>query len=361
MHIWNYRRALTHMRHKLREGELRVGFLGGSITDALPGHNWPEPVMRWLVARYPEVRFHVENAAISATGSDLAVFRAERDIIDRACDLVFVEYAVNDRDVDPARRIKAREGLLRKLLADGTREVVLVYTFHQTLYAEMMSGIVPDTIAEFERLAEHYGISSVWMGAYALNEVKQGFLRWEEWLPDGTHPTQRGSLSYGQSVIKLLEQELQEGGVGAAASYELPEPIDPGHWGGAYVLPLERIRTEGPWLIRRWPNAAWIDRVLDTAAVGARLSLDFEGSGLVLAFDYGKLSAEFRYRLDGGEWVTTDRPRPDWCGNEGWFRSEIVAEGLPAGAHVLELEVIHGNRPGAKGTNFRLAFAGVIV
>jgi len=65
-----------------------IGFLGGSITDPRPGYNWPEPVIGWFVNRFPGVRLSVENAAIGATGSALAVFRAQWDIIDRHCDLV---------------------------------------------------------------------------------------------------------------------------------------------------------------------------------------------------------------------------------------------------------------------------------
>ena len=38
----------------------------------------------------------------------------------------------------------------------------------------------------------------------------QGLLRWEKWLPDGTHPTERGSISYAKPVITYLENEFSE-------------------------------------------------------------------------------------------------------------------------------------------------------
>ena len=85
----------------LARGRLTVGFLGGSITDAKTGTRWPEPLLAWLAATRPDVALTVENAAIGATGSDLAVFRVQRDILARGCDLVFVDYAVNDDDQPP--------------------------------------------------------------------------------------------------------------------------------------------------------------------------------------------------------------------------------------------------------------------
>lgn len=364
--IVNKRGPLRHTTDKLAKGGLTVGFIGGSITDGRPGHNWPEPVTRWLVETFPQARISVENAGIGATGSDLAAFRAKRDLIDTGCDLVFVEFAVNDNDVPTERRNRTREGLLRQLLADGKRDVVLVYTYCQDMYEDMMAGRVPPSIAEFEALAERYGLNSVWMGKHALEEVKLGRLRWEEWLPDGLHPTQRGSLSYGTSVIGFLWEALRPENAGAAAggpaaaAASLPEPLHPGHWQHVRFVPFEAMKLEGPWMVKRWVNLHWIDRALTTAAVGAKLSFAFEGSVLALAFDFGKRSAEFRYRIDGGEWKVSSRERPDWCGDSGWLKLEVLADGLAPGRHEFELEVVHGNRPDCQGTNFDLAFAGMV-
>jgi hypothetical protein len=128
-------------------------------------------------------------------------------LIDRECDLIFIEFAVNDNGTPSERRMRAREGLIRKLLAEGRSQLVIMYTYCQDMYDEMSRSEVPASILEFEQLAEHYGISSVWMGLHAWNEVKKGRMTWDEWLPDGLHPTHRGSLSYGQSVISFLERE----------------------------------------------------------------------------------------------------------------------------------------------------------
>lgn len=359
--IWKHRNALWHTWRTLENnGKLTIGFVGGSITDARPRHNWPEPVTAWFVETFPNADISVENAAIGATGSELAVFRAERDLIDRGCDVVFVEFAVNDNGEEPDKRMRTREGLLRKLLEDRNRDVVLTYTYSQDMYATMMKGQMPDTIADFERLADHYNIGSVWMGLYALEEVKRGRMRWEEWLPDGLHPTSRGSLSYAQSVIRFLETERLRYDAEASGPSRLPEPLHPLHWGKAYKIPLSSLVTEGPWVTRRWPYYEWIDQVLETSAIGAKLRFGFEGRGLSLGFDFGKTSAEFRYRLDGGEWVAVARDRPSWCGDEGWYRVCFLGDDWTPGSHRFELEVTHGNDPECRGTNFRLAHVGVV-
>ncbi len=362
MEVFQFRGGLQRTLRKLRKGTLSLGFIGGSITDGRTGYSWPEPVLSWFVAQFPQVRIIAENAAIGATGSDLAVFRAQRDLIDRGCDLVFVEFAVNDAGEAAEKRRRTREGLLRKLLAGDGRDVVLVYTFGQPMYADMMHERVPETIADFEVLAEHYRLPSVWMGLHALNEVRAGGMRWEEWLPDGVHPQHRGSFSYAQSVTAFLERELL-----AAPSPDIipvgearPPALDAKQWESATALPCSQVRTTGPWVLRRWLNMPWMDYVLTTAAPGARLSFIFEGRALALGCDFGTTSAEFRYRLDNSGWIPVVRERPTWCGPAGWYRLTLLADDLPTLGHECEVEVIHGDRAECTGTNFNLALIGVV-
>ncbi|MFC5402726.1 SGNH/GDSL hydrolase family protein [Cohnella soli] len=360
--IYNHRTALARTRRQIGLGQLTVGFLGGSITEPVPRHNWCEGVIAWFVEKFPQVQITVENAAIGGTGSDLAVFRAEREIIGRGCDLVFVEYAVNDLKEPIGKRGRSREGLIRKLLNDGDRDVVLVYSFHHLMYADMSEGRIPASIAEFEQLAEHYGISSVWMGLHALEEVRGGKMRWDEWLPDGLHPTSRGSWSYAESVNHFLRKELLDElseGLPSVRS-GLPAPIDADNWERTSLLPWAEVKREGPWVVRRWDHVRGAGLAMITSAPGARLSFSFAGRGLVLGFDFGKKSAEFRYRLDGGEWTEVVRERAAWCPEDGWFRPYLIGDDLGTGYHHCEIEVVHGNRDDCKGTDFHLLFIGIV-
>ncbi|NQX59672.1 SGNH/GDSL hydrolase family protein [Paenibacillus qinlingensis] len=358
------RNRLTHVRSKLQKGKLTLGFIGGSITgDSRVMANWPEPVARWFVETFPHARITVENAAIGATGSDLAVFRAQRDLINHQCDLIFIEFAVNDYNTPTEQRMRAREGLIRKLLADGRSELVFIYTYSQRMYEDMSQGKVPPSIAEFEELAEHYDISTVWVGQHAWQEVKRGRMTWDEWLPDGLHPKHRGSLSYGQCVIAYLEKELLTALDEASDVIDkpLPTPLNRHHWGQADTLSFDEVQLEGPWMTRRAaPQMPWVDQILSTSAIGAKLSFSFTGKGVALAFDFGKKSAEFTYQLDGGPAITTCRDRPDWCEDGGWFRIYWIADDLEEGLHQIELEVVHGNREDCAGTNFHVALIGIL-
>lgn len=230
------------------------------------------------------------------------------------------------------------------------------------MYADMLVGNVPGSIAQFETLAEHYALSSVWMGLHALRQVQQGLMRWEEWLPDGLHPQSRGSLSYAEAVIDFLRSELTDASIADTLPSEhvLPAPLTAANWERATMLAWEQVETEGPWSVRHWTNSPFYGRVLTTSAPGARVRFSFTGRGLALATHLDDTAAELRWQLDDGPWYTTIRERPAWARQNGWFRFDLLADDLLDGEHRCVLEVVHGDRPECTGTNCHLIFIGII-
>lgn len=359
--VWFPRGELKNTRKALASGSLKLGFLGGSITDQEGGERWPQYVENWLLMQYPGLRLQVENLARGATGSDVAMLRSEREVLACPCDLMFVEYAVNDQEVPTDIRMRSREGLLRRLLKTGETDVIIVYTFSQYLYPAMEKDEMPDTIAEFELLAEHYNVPSVWMGMYALEMVRKGQLHWEEWLPDTLHPNFAGSRHYGDSVNMLLAQELaqpeqnrpQKGGA------LLPAPYHPKNWEDMEMVSFADMTWEGPWRLYRSQYFKAVDQFLSTSALGASVTIPFTGTGLILGLMFGPKSSEFLYSIDGGEPVRSNRTRPAWCVRQDWYRTFTPALDLPYGPHTCKITVIHGG-DGCTGTHFDLGAAGVL-
>ncbi|MCR8659633.1 SGNH/GDSL hydrolase family protein [Paenibacillus endoradicis] len=363
---WIEREPLTVFQQCISAGTVTLGFIGGSITDGRSRSNWPEYVVQWLAVQYPNVRFRVENAAIGATGSDFGVFRAQRDLIERGCDVVFIEYAVNDDELPTVKRHRSREGLIRKLLREDARDLILVYTFCDTMLDPMVNGLYPPSIIEFEQLANHYHLPSIWVGKYGLDQVKSGRLSMEEWLPDGIHPLKIGSSIYAECVISFLQKQLQRNdrisNVNNHAFQHdlLIQPLDAQCWEEVYELPFTQIVTNGRWLEQRWHDYEWMDTVLETTEIGASLTFVFEGRGLVLAFDFGYQSAEFHYRIDGGAWIESNRDCPDWVGVSGWYRLFDCGDDLQPGEHHFELVVQHRDPEKNQETYFRLGKVGII-
>jgi len=78
--------------------------------------------------------------------------------------------------------------------------------------------------------------------------------------------------------------------------------------------------------------------------------------GFELTPDYDERTRVVRWRIDRGEWQTSVRDRPVWCGVSGWYRPLVLAETLKSGPHTFELETIHGNTPDCKGCTTCIPF-----
>ena len=91
------RSGLPHVFSKARwdEGPVRVAFLGGSVTAK--ADCWRPQVMELLRSLYPSVEWAEINASLGGTGSLFGAFRVDRSVIAHKPDLLFIEYAANDR------------------------------------------------------------------------------------------------------------------------------------------------------------------------------------------------------------------------------------------------------------------------
>ena len=345
---------LRRFKEAIQNKNVKIGFAGGSITTARTPSNWPTYVRGWFVDRFRDVRLSVFNAAIGATGSLCALSLAEKEWIRTDCDLVFVEYAANDHGADREERMRTREGLIRKLLAANI-DVVLVYTFHQPMFKQADSGELPDSIADFEILAEHYHISSVYMANAAYDRVKRGMIPWKMWLPDGTHPQNLGSYFYAEKVIEYLETELARTDSSELPKGEhMPAPLNPMHWQNTEEIPFDRVRTEGAWSVEREVFIPWFDETLYTCGLHDSLSFEFEGRGLMIVFNYGKSTGKIHYAMDDGEWQEYSFERSWWVPEENFTNAVKFADDLEMGKHTFKLSVTYGDAEGYTSSDCKI-------
>lgn len=339
----------------VQNGKLNIGYIGGSITAFEGYRSWTEPVTNWIMNRFPNCRLSVFNSAIGATKSEFAVLRAKEDLINTVCNLVFIEFAVNDGSDPTQWRMRTREGLIRKLY--GKCDIVLVYTFAQEMYQDMVNNIVPASIAEFEELAKYYCLPSVWMGLSALRENMQGLLRWEEWLPDGTHPTERGSISYAKPVITYLESEFSEPRDADAGAFVIPVHDD--NLENARLIPFDSLSWKSPWSLRtNRSNTGSVNpgTYLYTSAINATLDIPFEGTGVLIVMMTGKHTGEFDYCIDKGEWKSVKplNVRDQWMGKDDWYRCVTLADKLPLKKHIIRIRTKHSECAEISGTRIEI-------
>lgn len=321
------RSGLPNFLAKVHAGNrLKVAYLGGSITAA-PG--WRVQSREWLQKKYPNAEFEEIHAAIGGTGSDLGVFRLERDVLQHRPDLLFVEFAVNDGGAPPERIHKAMEGIVRQVwAADPTIDICYVYTLTEKMLPDLQSGKMPRAASAMEQLADHYGIPSIHFGVEVARLEAAGELVFKAPKPsnaaqtkpmvfssDGVHPhVETGHRLYTEAIKRSWPKIAAASG--SAQPHELVSPFRPDHWQMARIVSIQPEMLNDKWsklpadhqLAKRFRRN--MPEIYQATSAGATLSFQFEGTSVgifdILGPDGGQLSVQLdqsdpvsRNRIDG--------------------------------------------------------------
>ena len=242
------RNGLVNTINKLKNGEkVTVAFMGGSISEQ---DGWRGKALEWLKAQYPEAEIEELNLTIGGTGADLAVCRAESELIPYKPDLVFFEYAVNGGTSQNA------EGLVRKLWKDNpTADICFVHTLRTDYVRNYKNNIPSEYEYAYEIVADYYGIPSVSFGYQIADFYEQGKLTLSASAPeegkilftkDTTHPTMEGSILYAGAVARAIAT-MDKHTVKSEFVHEVKEALFKDNWENAKALSYTEAQFDGNW------------------------------------------------------------------------------------------------------------------
>jgi lysophospholipase L1-like esterase len=373
--------SFAEFDQRAKAGErLTVVFFGASLTW---GANATDPqltsyrarVAHRLEAAYPQAHFTFRDAAIGGTGSQLGVFRLDRDVLRHMPDLVFLDFSANDgiNDATP-ESLASYESLMRRIITEARAPLVqMIFPFGWDVKS-----------ADFDKMkrrAAHIALSAAYSTAVgdaislAVERVKAGAVTVEQiWSTDLVHPGDAGYQLFADAAWAAFQD-----GVKRKVMCAVPEKMINA---GTYMKQARvRISSLGE-LPSGWRKGApnltsayydmlmsrWLDdevvasnhiemkdasgKKMHTVQQVARLKIFFRGT-MVLLFGEGTMkSAKYRAYIDG---KLVERMQPQAAeplrefdsasisarSNGNTHHVAIIAENLAADSdHTLEIEPV---------------------
>ncbi|MCB9923266.1 MAG: SGNH/GDSL hydrolase family protein [Planctomycetaceae bacterium] len=361
------RDGLGNVLAKLRAGEsVNIAYLGGSITAA-PG--WRVKTREWFSREFPNAEVQEIHAAIGGTGSDLGVFRVERDVLRHKPDLLFVEFAVNDGGASPQRIWQAMEGIVRQTwAADPHTDICFVYTYRVGYEADLQQGLCPRAASAMEMLADHYRIPSInfALKVVELHEAKKlvfqsdqptedGVVRFSK---DGVHPLDEGHQIYADVAAEAV-QRFGEDSVAIDHQPKLKTPFVANHWQAAKMVPIDAAMLSPEWkelplessLMKSFGSR--MGTLWEATQPGSQMTFKFRGSTAKLYDLLGPDGGQVIITVDG---QTREKPvaRFDSYCTYHRIATLSLAEGLdPNEVHTVTVE-IDPEQPDRQPVAFRL-------
>ena len=300
---------------KLKCGEeATVAYFGGSITwgatatDPLKT-SWRALLAKRLQREFPAARLVPVDAAIGGKGSDLGVFRMDRDVLPFRPDLTFVEFAVND--AQNPERLECMEGILRKLhTGRPDMAIVLVITGYGTESFESPRE------EDYRSLAAYYGIPAISVVPEVRRRIAAGEFSCRDILTDGTHPNDRGYALYCDIIFEQLmncgdsgpwpEKPLTANRFESARMIELASLLPPAASAAAWRRELPSVT--GVWFDHQ--PSRWLPSVIVPERETASLSLETACSGAGVYYETVPGGDRFELLADGVSIFAADTKFP---------------------------------------------------
>lgn len=356
---------------------LTVVFFGASLTWGANSSDqmttsYRARMVEKFEAAYPKAHFHFFDGAIGGTGSQLGVFRLDRDVLTRKPDLVFLDFSAND-DIyskDPEQNA-SYESIVRRLVGEaGVPVVQVIFPFKWNVTKGTTEGMA--------RRDSHLAISKAYGTpcgdaiSLAIDRIKSGKTTADTlWEYDGVHPGDEGYRLFADAAWDAYQE-----GVTSKRVCKVPEKMV---YADTYMtharVPIAslfgRDKLPAGWSARNPdPTSACFDmqmsRWLDELVIGhnrkpipagqktpaepqevAPLKVKFNGSMVLLFGESTMLSGIYRVTIDGKvmehmeNWKKTDvfdaGGLGKRMGNNAHHCPTVATQLDPAVEHVMEI------------------------
>ncbi|MBR5308577.1 MAG: hypothetical protein IKU43_07385 [Clostridia bacterium] len=356
------RAALANTYLKLtQDKEITIAYIGGSVTDGYGSTNhttksWAAHLGNWIEENYPDVALTNKKLSIGGTGSYLASYRYAREVAPINPDLLFIEYAVNDKGNGATydQVVKSSESIVR--LANNYNpsiDIIYVLTFNTGTKDSDY-----DQLRAHRDVADYYGYPHIKMADHVYAMLADTGDEFSKYFKDSVHPNDEGYKFYSEVIIELVESELakaKEQAVTECADKMLPENTLASYVtmnaNMIYADEIDLSDSEG-WEYQPKTNYSWLGKRYNgrifANKLGARLTFEFEGTELGLATGIGPNMGIITVTVDDNAPVVIDEYRTSTNPKD-----RVIAENLLPCKHTVTIEVT-GKNANSGGYEFEI-------
>lgn len=331
---------LANVIKKLQAGgDVTVAYLGGSITQGTSAGDdlcYARLTNNWLEEKFPDANITYVNAGIGATGSYIGVHRADRDVLSKDPDLIFIDFSVNDTTERTEINKETYASLLRKLWNHSSNPAIITVAMTQengTSFIDYHGEIV-----------KRFDIPMISYKDAILDIIDKGYIQWTDISGDNIHPNVPGHAILSGLITNYIQSAIDDldnisgaesdfasvtdiGNTYVDAKLLMSDDTEPTKLGAFEVKNVNFGNFMNPWAVKSTDGQFTDDDAIE---------FEFEGTNVGLL--YGKLtsaSCMADIYLDGELVATINAAFPNGWGN--YVEFEQIKTGLTEGKHTIKI------------------------
>lgn len=316
------RNGLPNFFNKIDKNEIiKVGFLGGSITEA---KGWRLKIESWLKEYYQIDSIICFNAAIGGTNSMYGVFRIDRHLLSKFdFDLIFIEFAANDGNGIAVNVERSMEGIVRKIRkSNPLTDICFVYTVTSNFLLDVENGKMNLSASKHDSIASYYDIPTIFWGCEVYNQLQSDSVVWTDEITNNTtsqnnigqyvftkdniHPTNFGHQVY---TDVLSESFIKMDTFSVLYNHDPKTSIVEDNYEDAKMLAGNILNNHGMTVIDKIDQMDYLDEFIDEDTwflvaddTSSYYSCSFIGSLFGLNMIIGPTGGRYIIEIDGVKW-----------------------------------------------------------
>lgn len=302
---------------------MNIAIIGGSITEGAGASRYKNSYAYKLEQYLNEKKYIViKNLGAGGTASQFGLFRLKRDLGDFKPDIIFIEFAVNDRIYNSIDSSKYFEGLIREC-AKITEKIIII---------DCPTGLADSCTSIHKKIAYYYNIPVIDIQDAVWKKIGNREFAWSDISIDNLHPNDNGHDLYFKIIKENLEHIDMENlqikiDENSMTNYIFKNPT---------IIPYGDTRIEyyGHWTEQSFKLNNKFDYGAITNSVGDGIVFKFKGKYLSMMNLLTKDSGILQCQLDNYTF-NVDL----FMNSDGYYNNTINLSDLEDGEHTLTMIV----------------------
>ena len=235
--------------------------------------------------------------------------------------------------------LRSMEGVVRHLRVDNPNTDIVQMHFAMPQHLkDYNSGRTPLPIEQHEKVAKHYGCSSLNLTREVADRIDAEEFTWKSGF-NNVHPPPFGQRVYSNSMTRMLDAAFAQAAV--PRSHLIPNDLIDQHsyWQGKFGELEDAKLINGFSLVQRWrpdkgnTRKGFVDvPALVASKPGSEFEYSFVGSAMGLFLAAGHDSCVLEFSVDGGPWIRKDT-RTRWSNSLYLPWPLVLVDGLEHSSH----------------------------
>lgn len=324
---------------------MNIYFVGGSITEGVGASNvsnsYAKLISDYLKSTYKQIK--IINLGAGGTASHFGVFRIAQHFEKQSPDVVFLEFAVNDR-------IYSLEDI--KVYYENL--ICQVYRWNKNcniISIEAPTGLCDACASIHADIAGYYNIPVIDVQAKVWKEINENQYSWQDISIDNIHPNDKGHKIYAEKII----EQLKNIDVLSMVQFPEKEPITQVIFKHPRIKSYEECTFFGNWLEREVNLNNKVNMVAVNENIGECVEVNFKGKYLSILTILSRNAGMLECILDYKYTFNLDL----YMEHEGYFNFEVNTKDLSEGSHNLLMKI--SNQNNSKSLGHEIVIGGFLV